>query len=397
MSGVRRVKLGDVAASVDYGHTASASTQRVGPKFLRITDIQNGAVDWDSVPFCAATTAEESSSRLVPGDIVFARTGATTGKSFLVRTCPERAVFASYLIRVRPKLVIDPAFLARFFESQEYWNQITKSARGAAQPGVNATVLRDLTVPLPSLEEQRRIAAILDQADTLRRHRRAAVERFEDLSRTVFLTMFGDPLTNPRGWNDDRTLGEVADIVSGITKGRKVNGLPVREVPYLAVANVQDRHLKLDIVKTIEATEAEIARYRLKADDLLLTEGGDPDKLGRGTLWASEMPECIHQNHVFRVRLTSNALHPVFLNWLVGSERGKRYFLRSAKQTTGIASINMGQLRQFPLLVPPLELQRAFAERVRAIEALKAQHRTHLSHLDALFASLQHRAFRGEL
>jgi len=155
--------------------------------------------------------------------------------------------------------------------------------------------------------------------------------------------------------------------------------------------------LNLTTVKTIEATASEITRYKLIKDDLLLTEGGDPDKLGRGTLWNDELPEGIHQNHIFRVRLTSPDLDPLFLNWLVGSQRGKKYFLRSAKQTTGIASINMTQLRGFPLLIPPLKLQREFALRVTAVERLKTAHRASLAELDALFATLQHRAFRGEL
>src|SRR5690606_5885451 len=96
--------------------------------------------------------------------------------------------------------------------------------------------------------------------------------------------------------------------------------------------------------------------------DLLLTEGGDPDKLGRGALWKAALNDCIHQNHVFRVRLTSKDLNPVYLSWLVGSARGKRYFAKQAKQTTGIASINMRQLRGFPLLVPPIALQQRFAD-----------------------------------
>jgi type I restriction enzyme S subunit len=179
-------------------------------------------------------------------------------------------------------------------------------------------------------------------------------------------------------------LGEHAEIVSGITKGRRLNGKPTREVPYLTVYNVQDRALRLDQVKTIEATEDEIERYRLKKDDLLLTEGGDPDKLGRGTLWNDELPESIHQNHIFRVRLRSSELDAAFLNWLVGSERGKRYFLRSAKQTTGIASINMGQLRSFPLLLPPLAEQRRIAAILDAADALRQKRRQVLRLLDQL-------------
>ena len=133
------------------------------------------------------------------------------------------------------------------------------------------------------------------------------------------------------------------------------------------------------------------------ADDLLLTEGGDPDKLGRGSLWHSELPLCIHQNHVFRVRLTEPRIDPVYLSWLISSQRGKTYFLRSAKQTTGIASINMTQLRAFPMLIPPIELQRRFAAIVESVEQQKSRQREHLAELDTLFASLQHRAFNGEL
>jgi len=397
MSGWRTMPLGDLAESVDYGVTASASQRPIGPKFLRITDIQDGTVNWDSVPWCECDERSAKESRLRSGDIVFARTGATTGKSFLIRGCPTNTVFASYLIRVRLGDAAEPGFVSHFFQTPNYWAQIMKSARGLAQPGVNASTLKALRVPLPPLPEQRRIAEILDKADALRAKRRAALAQLDTLTQSIFLDMFGDPATNPKHWSETHALGEVADIVSGFTKGRKLNGKATRRVPYLTVVNVQDRSLDLSVVKEVEATKDEILRFRLMPKDLLLTEGGDPDKLGRGTLWNGELPECIHQNHVFRVRLTSEDLDPLFLSWLVGSQRGKRYFLRSAKQTTGIASINMTQLRKFPLLLPPIHLQREFARRVAAVEKLKATYRASLAELDALFAALQHRAFRGEL
>jgi len=250
-------------------------------------------------------------------------------------------------------------------------------------------------IPLPPLHEQRRVAAILDKADSLRQKRRQAIEKLDQLMQSVFLDMFGDPVTNPKGWPEDRTLTDIADIVSGITKGRKTAGKALTEVPYLAVANVQDRKLKLDNVKTIEATDEEISRYALKVNDLLLTEGGDPDKLGRGALWAKEIPNCIHQNHVFRVRLKSSDFNPVFLNYLIGSSRGKRYFLKQAKQTTGIASINMGQLKRFPLLEPPISLQNKFAEVVDKISAQAGLLKR--GRENELFSSIQQRAFNGTL
>jgi type I restriction enzyme S subunit len=252
-------------------------------------------------------------------------------------------------------------------------------------------------LPLPSLPEQRRIAAILDKADALRHLRRQSLARQAELEQAFFREVFGDLVANSKGWEEGRVLGDVADVSSGITKGRKIKGQSTREVPYLAVSNVQDGHVRLDVVKTIEATETEIIRYQLRCGDIVLTEGGDPDKLGRGGIWHGEISDCIHQNHVFRVRTTEPEVRPLFLSRLIGSQRGKRYFLRSAKQTTGIASINMTQLRNFPLLLPPLTVQMKYEEEVERLEQEKKLARRALACAETLFTSLQHRAFRGEL
>ena len=261
------------------------------------------------------------------------------------------------------------------------------------QRRVPVDFLKALEIPLPPLPEQLRIAAILDHTDALRAKRREALTHLDELNQSIFVDMFAGVARS----NQSVKLNDVASISSGITKGRKLNGANVRPVPYLAVANVQEKSLELTVVKTINATDAEIDRLRLRRNDLLLTEGGDPDKLGRGSLWREELPEAIHQNHIFRVRPDVEQVNPIYLNWAVGSRESKAYFLRSAKQTTGIASINMSQLKALPLDLPPLELQENFAERVERLEEVRGQHRTALAELDSLFASLQSRAFRGEL
>jgi type I restriction enzyme S subunit len=329
------------------------------------------------------------------GDIMVSAVG-TLGACYVVQPNDRFYFKDASVLRFRAKREICPQFFSHAFRTNHVLDQVHAGSGSTVGTytieRANSTRLR-----VPPLEEQRRIAAILDQAETLRTQRRLALAHLDTLTQSLFLDMFGDPVANDNGWPDDLTLGEVAEIASGVTKGRNLEGKVTRELPYLAVANVQDKSLRLDGIKSIEATEDEIQRYLLRKNDLLLTEGGDPDKLGRGTLWNDELPECIHQNHIFRVRLNTDLLTPLFLNWLVGSTRGKKYFLRSAKQTTGIASINMTQLKGFPVLVPPLPLQQTFATRIAAIEALKATHRSALAQLDALFASLQQRAFAGEL
>lgn len=150
---------------------------------------------------------------------------------------------------------------------------------------------------------------------------------------------------------------------TGLAKGRKNVPHPVLR-PYLRVANVQAGWLDLAVVKQIVLGEGELTRYALQPNDVLLTEGGDFDKLGRGTIWRGEIPECVHQNHVFAVRTDRAALLPEFLTAWTSSLAGRRYFLASSKQTTNLASINASQVRQLPLALPPV------AEQKRIIAAL---------------------------
>ena len=203
--------------------------------------------------------------------------------------------------------------------------------------------------------------------------------------------MFGDSRAA------DVPLCDVADVASGITKGRRT-AEPTLQVPYLAVANVQAGKLELDTVKGIASTRSEIERYRLRSGDLVLTEGGDPDKLGRGTVWRDELPLCIHQNHIFRVRIRDDVrVLPDYLAGFMASRGARSYFLRCAKQTTGIASINATQLRALPVRVPPIAEQRTYLARTEAVARQRAVVACSQARADGLFGSLQSRAFRGEL
>jgi type I restriction enzyme S subunit len=163
-------RVGDFCETPQYGYTESATSEQIGPRFLRITDIQNGLVDWDNVPFCNCPDPEKY--LLMENDLVFARTGATTGKSFLIRKCPK-AVFASYLIRLRVKHSVSVEYLYRYFQTPSYWAQITDEKKGTGQPNVNGKKLANIRVPVPPLPQQRRIVAYLDslqaKVDALRR------------------------------------------------------------------------------------------------------------------------------------------------------------------------------------------------------------------------------------
>jgi type I restriction enzyme S subunit len=182
-------------------------------------------------------------------------------------------------------------------------------------------------------------------------------------------------------------LADVADIASGVTKGRDLENATTISVPYLRVANVQAGHLNLDEIKEIQVLPGDVEKFRLQPGDVLMTEGGDRDKLGRGTIWRGQIDCCIHQNHVFRVRTNALKLVPEYLSLFLGTPEAKAYFLSCAKQTTGIASINKTQLAELPVLVPPVGEQKRIADILHKADAIRRKRRETVLGTDSLIAS----------
>lgn len=195
----RELLLSDITSSVTYGYTASSTQNEVGPRMLRITDIQDGRVDWDNVPYCEIDEDRKDTYLLQKGDLVFARTGATVGKSFLIRDTPPDAVFASYLIRVRCNVGNSIEYLSYFFQSNNYWRQITEFSAGIGQPNVNGTKLKNLAIPLPPLEEQteivRRVEQLFAYADQIEQQVKNAQSRVNNLTQAILAKAFRGELT----------------------------------------------------------------------------------------------------------------------------------------------------------------------------------------------------------
>lgn len=187
-------RLSILAESIKYGYTASSTVDEVGPRMLRITDIQNEKVDWSIVPYCRIEPAMIAKYRLARGDLLFARTGATTGKSYLLTDEPPPAVFASYLIRVRLQPKVLPSYIFAFFRSALYWQQVLDASVGTGQPNVNGTKLANLWIPLPSSDEQaeivRRVEELLALADSLAARIQTASDCVERTSQAILAKAF---------------------------------------------------------------------------------------------------------------------------------------------------------------------------------------------------------------
>ncbi|RLG30322.1 hypothetical protein DRN98_07475, partial [Methanosarcinales archaeon] len=186
-----RYRLADLCESIDYGYTASAQITPVGPKFLRITDIRQASLDWDSVPYVEIDEEKKKQYVLKSGDIVVARTGAFTGHNAYIKNPPD-AIFASYLIRLRAKPGVVSRFLYYFMQSPVYTDYIQAAIGGSAQPNANAKVLTGIDLSLPPLPEQRAIAHILGTLDDKIELNRKMSQTLEAMAQAIFKSWFVD-------------------------------------------------------------------------------------------------------------------------------------------------------------------------------------------------------------
>jgi type I restriction enzyme, S subunit len=245
-------------------------------------------------------------------------------------------------------------------------------------------------VPDFSHDEQIKISHVLDTLDTTIRQTEAIIEKLKQVKQGLLHDLLtrgidaNGELRPPQseapelykesalGWIPKEwaahALGTLADVSGGVTLGRSISGPGVVELPYLRVANVQDGYLDLNEIKTVQVLSSEVPRYKLEPSDVLMNEGGDFDKLGRGVIWSGELETCLHQNHVFRVRCSRADLDPRYLAAYSASRFGKSYFVQASKQTTNLASINSTQLKAFPLMLPPPEEQRAIVEKLAGLD-----------------------------
>ncbi len=284
-------------------------------------------------------------------------------------------LFASFLLAAKPKADsgITPKFFYRWLSSEQVQAYLSASSEGSTGlSNLSHSFFRKMAIAFPPVNEQAAISELLDSVDKAISKAREAAERARVLDHSLLHDLLENGVAGRHGkgkpnWPIHR-LDEVANVGSGVTLGKDVSGFKNVELPYLRVANVQDGHLDLSTIKTVRVRVEEIENYRLEPGDVLMTEGGDLDKLGRGTIWHGEIPNCLHQNHIFRVRAKQDQLRPYFFSLMVESDIAKRYFLRVAKRTTNLASINKTVLRAFRFPVPDPTEQEEIENVMKAVK-----------------------------
>lgn len=394
------VPLGELVTETQYGTAAKANEEGTGVPVLRMGNITyRGAVDLAELKHVELTRADFERYSVRRGDLLFNRTNSRdlVGKMG-VWDRDEQYAFAGYLVRLRLRRdLAEPAFVAGWFNTPE----MKALLRAKAKPSVNmanisASEILRFPIVRPPLAEQGRIAELLGCAEALRVKRRATLTLLDGLATSIFLELFGDAAAKSARWPMTK-LSDLGEVQGGLQVTRARSGLP-REVPYLRVANVYRDEVRLEEIKTIRTTASELTRTLLQPADLLVVEGhGNPHEIGRCAIWDGSISPCVHQNHLIRVRLQRDRILPDYACRHLNSASGRQHLLRAGKTTTGLNTISVSEVREVPIPLPPLALQQEFARRIAAVDRLKAAQRASLAEMDALFASLQHRAFRGEL
>lgn len=263
---------------------------------------------------------------------------------------------------------------------------------GSAQPQITRAPLLDITIPLPPLDEQKRIAAILDQADELRRKRKRAIDRLNQLGQAIFYEMFGDQ-SSINGWKYE--CRRLTTVCSKVTDGtHQAPKWSENGIPFIFVSNVRGHRIDLNTKNNVSREDYEnlTKHAKIEAGDVLYTCVGSYGH----TAVVDGASDFVFQRHIAHIKPNKDAINSQFLAWCLEAPRIKR---QADALSTGIAqkTVTLSALKSFEIPLPPMALQLEFGARVAAFEALRAKQDHDLEAIDSLFASIQHRAFQGEL
>ena len=328
------------------------------------------------------------------GDVLFAKITPCmeNGKAALARNLTNgigRGSTEFYVLRPGSKVLGE--YVYHFVRQPQFREKAKRHFTGTAgQQRVPKSFMEDVPMPLPTLDEQRRIVGILNRAARIENLCARVDKYLRDFVPALFVQMFGDPIENPMGWERGR-LGDMSEVQGGLQVTRKRANHPLKK-PYLRVANVLRDQLVLSEIKCIRLTENELDRVRLQRNDLLIVEGhGNPGEIGRAAIWDGSVKDCVHQNHLIRVRPDRASLIPEFTCAYLNSISGRQHLLRSGKTTSGLNTISTSDVKACALFVPPLDLQNRFAEVVAAARDIAATTESSLDTASALSASLMTR------
>lgn len=392
----RVADLADQIRGVTYAKEDTTSNPRPGYlPVLRAGNIADDGLVFDDLVYVPAERIA-ATQKVRRDDVVIAASSGSldvVGKAARALADFEGG-FGAFCKVLRPRPGIDPAYFAHFFRTREYRQRISALAAGANINNLRNEHLDDFKIPVPPLPEQRRIAEILDKADALRAKRRVALAQLDVLTQSIFLDMFGDPATNPKGW-PVVSIADICEVKGGkrLPKGEEYSSAPT-PFRYVRVVDLKGGHVdESALVYLKPEIQAEIARYVVNTGDVIISIAGSiglvaavPQSLDGANLTENAAKLVRRQPGQYEAEYVARFLESGHAQGQIGSHVG---------QVT-IGKLALFRIEKIKVPLPPIEVQREFVRRVAAVGSGAAAQRAAASRLDELFASLQYHAFRGE-
>jgi len=379
--GWKKVTLKEISEEVKYGYTESASKEKIGPRFLRITDIAQERLEWGNVPYCKIPKKKIEIYKLLEGDIVIARTGATTGYAKRIKFGIPEAVFASYLVRFRINSAVDNRFVGALIESNIYKEYIKSIVGGAAQPNANAQLLGSFEINLPDLPTQQKIASILSAYDDLIENNTRRIKLLEEMAQTIYKEWFvnfrfpGHEKVKfvdsslgkiPEGW-EAKKLGDIADVRGGkrLPKGEVIIDEKTSH-PYIRIVDLNFAGVQLANLNFISnEVFSKISRYTISNEDIYISIAGTIGYVG------------IIPKELEGANLTENCAKIIDFNNSV-SKHFLLYYLRSTEGQSKIRGMTGGasqpklalyRIKEIELIVPARSIIEFFENKMDSIGA----------------------------
>lgn len=371
-----RIRLGSlITIKKGKKHTSlNASLHR----YINIEDLHNP----NNIVF-----TDERGCLVDESDLIIAWDGANAGKVGI----GYRGVIGSTLAKltITSKILV-PRFLFWVLESI---NPLIKSQRtGATIPHINGSALKDLQIPLPPIPTQKRIVAILDAADALKRKDQELLKKYDELAQAIFIDMFGDPVRNEKGWE----TGKIRDLAKEVKYGTSKPASEEGTFPYLRMNNITyTGEWDFSKLKYINLTGDELRKYVLAPRDLVFNRTNSKELVGKTAVFDSAEQMAI-AGYLIRLR-TNEYGNPYYISSYLNSIHGKKTLLGMCKSIVGMANINAQELQQIKILIPPIEIQNEFEGILKAIKGIRLKTETQILKSDSLFNYLIQKAFNGEL
>lgn len=392
-------RLSEIAESIVDGPFGSnlklSDYVETGVPVLQGGNITGDFFSWKDVRYISPSKAKELfRSSVIVGDHLLVKIGSI-GYSAIIDSLNghEFAIIPANLARIRPnRKEIDDSYLHHWLKSEATKEYFRGIASKTAQPALSLSKIKDAQIPVLRLEEQKRIAAILDQADSLRRLRQRAIDRLSALGQAIFYQTFGDPATNPKGW----AIGKIEDLTSSTQYGTSSKAGEVGELPILRMGNITESGgFDYSNLKYIDIPTRDLEKYTVRDGDILFNRTNSPDLVGKTGVYRGNQAYAF-AGYLVRLRTNERAI-PEYIGSYLNSPFGKKTLRGMCKTIIGMANINARELRSIPIPIVPIELQEKFQKEISQIQLLTRPLRVHLQQLERLFLSLQCRAFRGEL